>query len=213
MKFLILEPFYGGSHRAFAEGLRAWSRHSFELSGMPARYWKWRMRGAALHFARAIKNPQQFAGLVVSNLMSLADLKALWGAPCPPAMLYFHENQFSYPLGPGEERDFQYGFTDITSALVADRILFNSHTHHRAFFAALPGFLRMMPEFIPTEFHARVLYSSQDDLVEKLLQGLQNISREDTLRRRLSKAMSPFAWERSIGGYDDKLEELAALKQ
>ena len=72
--------------------------------------------------------------------MSLADLKALWGAPCPPAMLYFHENQFSYPLGPGEERDFQYGFTDITSALVADRILFNSHTHHRAFLPLCQAF-------------------------------------------------------------------------
>ena len=47
---------------------------------------------------------------------------------------------------PLETRDYQYGFTDITSALAADRILFNSKTHFRTFFDTLPHFLKMMPE-------------------------------------------------------------------
>lgn len=45
--------------------------------------------------------------------------------------------------------DFHFGFTDITSALAADRIRFNSHTHFDAFFNALPGFLNMMPDYRP----------------------------------------------------------------
>jgi glycosyltransferase involved in cell wall biosynthesis len=64
-------------------------------------------------------------------------------------MVYFHENQLTYPLAPGESRDFQFGFTDITTSLAADRILFNSRTHFDAFFSKLPVFLNMMPEYQP----------------------------------------------------------------
>jgi glycosyltransferase involved in cell wall biosynthesis len=45
--------------------------------------------------------------------------------------------------------DYHFGFTDITTALAADRILFNSHTHFNAFFRKLPDFLSMMPEYRP----------------------------------------------------------------
>jgi glycosyltransferase involved in cell wall biosynthesis len=55
----------------------------------------------------------------------------------------------TYPLAPGETIDFQFGFTDITTALAAQRVLFNSRTHLEAFFSILPDFLNMMPEFRP----------------------------------------------------------------
>jgi len=149
MKFLFLEPFYGGSHRDFADGWVRNSRHRIDLVTLAARFWKWRMRGAALHFARKVQGPSDYHGLIVSNLMSLADLKALWGVDCPKALVYFHENQLSYPLPPGETMDYQFGFTDITTGIVADRLLFNSKTHMDAFFDALPGFIEMMPEYRP----------------------------------------------------------------
>jgi glycosyltransferase involved in cell wall biosynthesis len=117
---------------------------------MPARFWKWRMRGAALHFARKVGDPAGYDVLVVTDLMSLSDLKALWGAACPPALAYFHENQLSYPLPPGETIDYQFGFTDVTTGLAAARVLFNSRFQHDAFFAGLPGFIKMMPEYSPT---------------------------------------------------------------
>ena len=148
-KFLFLEPFYGGSHREFADGWRENSRYDLHLHTLPARFWKWRMRGAALHFARRIKDPGQYCGLIVTDLMSLADLKAIWGRACPPALLYVHENQLTYPLAPGEQLDLHYGFTNLTTALCAERVLFNSHTHFRAFFEKLPGFVSRMPEYRP----------------------------------------------------------------
>jgi len=149
MKFLFLEPFFGGSHRDFAEGLISHSRHRIDLVTLPARFWKWRMRGAALHFFSKVENLSDYDGLITSALMSLSDFKMLAGPRCPPALVYFHENQITYPLAPGEALDVQFGFTDITTGLAADRILFNSRTHMDAFFDALPGFLRMMPEFRP----------------------------------------------------------------
>ena len=149
MKFLFLEPFYGGSHRDFADGWIRHSRHQFDLFTLPARFWKWRMRGAALYLAKKVKNPAEYDGLITSSMMSLSDLKALWGTECPRALVYFHENQLSYPLPPGETMDYQFGFTDVTTGLVADKVLFNSQTHMDAFFGLLPGFIKMMPEYRP----------------------------------------------------------------
>ncbi len=150
MKPLFLEPFYGGSHKDFADGLCRHSAHAIDMRILPARFWKWRMRGAALQFIRQIQNPGDYDVLLCSDLMSLADFKALCRGACPPAVVYFHENQLSYPIAPGETRDVHFGFTDITTALAAERVLFNSDTHRRQFFDHLPGFLAMMPDFRPT---------------------------------------------------------------
>ncbi len=168
LKIIFLEPFFGGSHRNFAEGLVAHSRHDIDLLTLPAHFWKWRMRGAALHFVKSIPNIDAYDGLITTDLMSLADFKALTGRTCPPALVYFHESQLTYPLAPGESMDVHFGFTDITTALAADRIRFNSHTHFDAFFSALPAFLNMMPDYRPQwviealRSKARVLYPGCD---------------------------------------------------
>ena len=149
LKLLFLEPFFGGSHREFAEGWIAHSRHQIDLLSLPASFWKWRMRGAALHFIRRVPDLAHYDGLITTDLMSLSDFKALAGPGCPPALVYFHENQLSYPLAPGEQMDFQFGFTDITTALAADHVLFNSHAHLKTFLESLPRFLKMMPDHAP----------------------------------------------------------------
>jgi glycosyltransferase involved in cell wall biosynthesis len=148
LNILFLEPFFGGSHREFARGLVSHSRHHIDLLTLPARFWKWRMRGAALYFLKKIPALDDYDGLLVTGLMSLSDFKAL-SKSCPPTLTYFHETQLTYPLASGEHMDYQFGFTDMTTALAADRILFNSRTHRDAFFSHLPGFLKMMPEYRP----------------------------------------------------------------
>ncbi len=149
LRILFIEPFFGGSHRDFAEGLIKNSRHQIELFSLPSRFWKWRMRGAALHFSEIIKNPGDYDLLFTSDMMSLSDLKMLWGRDCPPSVVYFHENQLSYPLPEGEKMDYQFGFTDITTGLAADRLIFNSHFHMNSFFTEMPGFIKRMPEYKP----------------------------------------------------------------
>lgn len=160
LRFLFLEPFFGGSHRDFAEGLIANTRHDIELMTLPDRFWKWRMRGAALYLVSKISDPAGFDGVLLSGLMSLADLKALWGPRCPPALVYFHENQFSYPLAPGETLDYQFGFTNITTAMCAHRILFNSRTHMETFLAGVSDFIRMMPDCRPSRIKADIAAKS-----------------------------------------------------
>lgn len=149
LKILLIEPFYGGSHKDFTDGLIEHSIHDINLYSLPARYWKWRMRGAALHFSETVENPGDYDILFTSDMMSLSDLKMLWGADCPRSIVYFHENQLSYPLPEGEKMDYQFGFTDITTALAADHLLFNSNFHMNSFLDYMPTFIKKMPEFKP----------------------------------------------------------------
>ncbi len=50
MKVLALEPYYGGSHRAFLDGWSSRSSHEWTTLTLPPNKWKWRMRHAAITF-------------------------------------------------------------------------------------------------------------------------------------------------------------------
>ena len=149
LRILAIEPYYGGSHRAFLDGLIRASRHDWSTVTMPARKWKWRMRGAALHVVRQLDQP--FDLLLTTDFLDLATLVGL--APerlaAVPKAVYFHENQLTYPVIHETERDYQFGFTNITTCLAADRVFFNSDFHRTEFLAAAADLLRRMPDFVP----------------------------------------------------------------
>ena len=42
----LLNPYHTGSHRAWAEGYAAHSRHDVRVLAMQGYFWKWRMQGA-----------------------------------------------------------------------------------------------------------------------------------------------------------------------
>lgn len=149
MKLLFLEPFFGGSHRAFAQGLISHSKHTIDLVTLPDRFWKWRLGGAAFYFYKAIANLQVYDGLITTSLMRLSDFKALGGGVCPPTMVYFHESQLTYPQPSGKSLNFQLALSDIATGLTAERVLFNSQTHFNAFFSALKAFIKKMPDHPP----------------------------------------------------------------
>ncbi len=152
LKIAAVEPFYGGSHKAFLDGYQRYSRHQVDVFGLPARKWKWRMRGAALHFAEILKDTiAEYDLLFASDFLSLADLVALMPTLLAriPKVVYFHENQLTYPYQHESERDYQFAFTNITTCLVADRVLFNSEFHRGEFLGALVPFLKKMPDFRP----------------------------------------------------------------
>jgi len=53
---LLIEPYYGGSHKVFLDGLIEHVPGSYRLLTLPARKWKWRMRGSAFHFASELSS-------------------------------------------------------------------------------------------------------------------------------------------------------------
>ncbi len=164
MKILFLEPFFGGSHKDFALGFSGHSSHDVDLVTLPPRFWKWRMRGAALYFLKKIENLSGYDLIFATDMLDVTDFKALAGPDVPPVVLYFHENQLSYPLEPGEKRDLHLGFTNIISAHAAAAVWFNSKFHLNDFMTAARRLVRQMPDFRPgwvvdeIEAKAKVLY-------------------------------------------------------
>ncbi|MFO8058073.1 MAG: DUF3524 domain-containing protein [bacterium] len=158
---LLVEPFYGGSHRAFADGLVRNSDHSFQVLCLPDRFWKWRMRGGALTLAdRARALDFRPDVVLASDMLSLAEFKSLSGLDVP-AVVYMHENQLCYPVLKASRRDVHVGFTNITTCLAADKVLWNSCYHMESFFDALPGFLSMMPDHHPSRVSERIREKSE----------------------------------------------------
>ncbi len=149
MNILFLEPFFGGSHKDFALGFKASCSHDVTLMTLPDRFWKWRMRGAAVYFANQISDISDYDLVMATDMLDLTDFIALAGKKCPPVWLYFHENQLDYPLAPGEKRDFHLGFTNIVSALAADKVFFNSTYHLNTFVTHAENLISKMPDYPP----------------------------------------------------------------
>lgn len=155
MRVLALEPYYGGSHRQFLDSWGAHSRHRWTLLTLPPYKWKWRMRHSAVtlaaEIARRTTQGEHWDLVFCSDMLNLAELRGLTPQPVRdlPAVLYFHENQLTYPVRVEKERDFQFGMTNIVSALAADEVWFNSAFHLESFLDAVPAFLNRMPDYRP----------------------------------------------------------------
>lgn len=151
-RWLLLEPYFGGSHRSLVEGLRREVDIDFELWSLPARKWKWRMRGSALAFAeRAHERDPDFDGVFLSSMTNAAELRGLlpaaWGKL--PWVVYFHENQLRYPVQHFDARDHHFAWTNVVTAEAADRLLFNSAFNRDSLADDLEALLRKMPDARP----------------------------------------------------------------
>jgi glycosyltransferase involved in cell wall biosynthesis len=151
-----LEPYFGGSHKAFLEELAAGSCHTLALFTLPGRNWKWRMHGGALSLGERVLESRARAGAGpdVFFASEMLDLPVFLATVCPvvghvPTLLYFHENQLTYPLPQGVERDLSYGFKNVASAAAADTVVFNSEFHRREFLQAVSDLMGAMPDEIP----------------------------------------------------------------
>ncbi len=152
MRILLLEPYLTGSHRAWAEGYAAHSRHQVHILSLPGQWWKWRMHGGAVTLARyyTVGYAESAPDLILAtDMLDLTTFLALTRRRTAgvATALYFHENQLTYPPPPGEKRDLHYGFINFVSALAADAVYFNSQFHLEAFFDELPRLLKHFPDF------------------------------------------------------------------
>jgi hypothetical protein len=140
-RILALNPWHGGSHQAFLDGWSRHSRHQLTVLKLRPGRWKWRMRHSAVTFAERLKGedgplPGSFDALFCTDMLNLAEFRGLaplWVAQLP-AIVYFHENQLTYPVREERERDLHFAMTNITSCLAADRVWFNSDWHREEFF-------------------------------------------------------------------------------
>ena len=146
-RVVLVEPYYGGSHRAWADGLVAHSRHEIHLVTHDAAYWRWRLRGSALTLAEAVVDgggrarsarcpPGQRHGPPAGAARVPAP-----GHRGPAVALYLHENQLTHPVGPRDRPDEGLALANWLSMAVADRVLVNSEAQLADLRSALPVLL------------------------------------------------------------------------
>jgi len=150
-RLLIIEPYFGTSHAHLIRGLMKRLDCECELLEMSPRKWKWRMRGGAIHVAERAGEIPPCDAVFASDFLDLATFLALgpaWLRDCRKTV-YFHENQLTYPVRIDDERDFHFALTNITTALSADAVAFNSDFHRREFFGAIDGLIAKFPDYRP----------------------------------------------------------------
>uniref|UniRef100_A0A1I8P1K4 tRNA-queuosine alpha-mannosyltransferase n=1 Tax=Stomoxys calcitrans TaxID=35570 RepID=A0A1I8P1K4_STOCA len=145
---LIIEPFYGGSHKQLIDTLiECLNVSDYEIFSLPAKKWHWRARTGALYFSQMIPQNHEYKILFSSSVLNLAELLG-----CRPDLnvckkvIYFHENQLVYPVREVKERDCQYGLNQIMTCLAADYVIFNSNFNRTSFLDNITPFLNIQPD-------------------------------------------------------------------
>lgn len=145
LNILVLEPYFGGSHESFLNGLSKHLPFKFEFMTFPARKWKWRMRIAAPFYARKLHDSgKRYDRILCSTFVDVATFKGLapsWVREIP-LITYFHENQFNYPIQVEDKRDFHFVLTNLTTALASDSLAFNSEYNLNSFIEGTEKLLR-----------------------------------------------------------------------
>ncbi|XP_072882038.1 tRNA-queuosine alpha-mannosyltransferase isoform X2 [Hemitrygon akajei] len=164
MSVLMIEAFCGGSHKQLLDLLQE------EIEGcsvftLTAKKWHWRARTAALYFTQTVPPSDNYRVLFTSSVLNLAELVALRPDLAKlKKVLYFHENQLVYPVRKSQERDFQYGYNQVISCLVADVVVFNSAFNMESFLTGIGPFMKLIPDHRPKDLEklirpkCRVLY-------------------------------------------------------
>lgn len=154
MKVALVEPFYGGSHKSWCNLIQNYSKHQIKIFSLPGNFWKWRMQTSAITLAREInESNEDFDSFLVSDFLDLSLFKNLINKKYKDKkfILYFHENQLTYPWSKNfrnqntERREL--AFININSALVADKVVFNSNYHLNIFFKELKNILDQAFDF------------------------------------------------------------------
>ncbi len=132
MKILLIEPFFTGSHKSWAEGYYKNSEHEIEILKLNGYFWKWRMHGGAVTLARRfMESAIEPDVILATDMLDTSTFLSLTRKKTHdiPVFVYFHENQLMYPWSIKDtdkenRRDVHYAFLNFSTALSADRVFF-----------------------------------------------------------------------------------------
>jgi len=153
VKVLLLSAYDAQSHRRWRQVLSAlFDDYDWNHLTLPPRYFSWRLRGNSLSWAFGHRAQlEQHYDLVIAT--SMVDLSALRGfVPAlarRPTLVYFHENQFAYPVTERQHSTLEPQILNLYSALAADRVIFNSDFNRETFLQGASALLAKMPDQVP----------------------------------------------------------------
>ncbi len=144
LELAVIEPWFGESHAVFVNGLQQHCAARCIRLTLPATKWKWRMRMGAWLQADQLHHLETWPDVFLFS--DYVNLPALIGfvprLADSPKIIYFHENQLTYPVRPGRARDFEFCAINVLSCLAADRIVFCTRQQQESFLDGIPRFLK-----------------------------------------------------------------------
>ncbi|TYB32948.1 MAG: DUF3524 domain-containing protein, partial [Flexistipes sinusarabici] len=164
-KVLLLNAYEAKSHKCWREFLEE------NLSGchfisvvLPPRFFSWRIHGNPIIFSEyeTEKLAENYDLIIATSMCDIATIKGFFpNLSDTPVIVYFHENQFAYP-----ETDRVKSYQDaqiksINSAVVADRLLFNSFYNMQTFLEEGEKLLKKMPDFNKTKIFEKLTAKSE----------------------------------------------------
>ncbi|OLO10616.1 glycosyl transferase family 1 [Chromohalobacter japonicus] len=155
MKALLLSAYAAMSHRHWADGLQQqFPEIDWRRLELPPRHFPWRIRGNPLTWLGQESNclHEDYDLVVATSMVDLATLVGL----CPSLararkVVYFHENQFAYPLPKGQRIRAEPLMVNLYAALAADVVVFNSAYNRDSLLRGARDFLKRMPERLPLD--------------------------------------------------------------
>lgn len=128
------------------------SEWQWQVLTLPPRHFSWRVRGNPLYWALQERTTlaQDYDLLVATSMVDLATLRGLVPSLAAiPSILYFHENQFSYPRDRLRHSLLEAQMVSLYGALAADRVAFNSAFNRDSFLAGCDDLLDRLPDRVP----------------------------------------------------------------
>ncbi len=153
MKILLLSAYDASSHRRWYQTLQnSFPEYQWTVLSLPARFFSWRIRGNSLSwaFSEREKLEDSYDLLIATSMVDLSSLRGFVPSlACVPTIVYFHENQFAYPISEQQFDSVEPKVVSLYSALAADKVLFNSDYNRETFLAGIEQFLKQMPDYVP----------------------------------------------------------------
>ena len=159
MKILLLSGYDADSHQFWRLQLeKQFPEHEWTQLALPARYFQWRIRGSGFIWGQG-DYPElecHYDLIVVTSMVDWSCLRGmrpnLANIPC---VVYFHENQFAYPMGQQQDR-LEPKLVNLYSACCADQLWFNSRFNRDTFLQGARQLLSKMPDYVPPNFVERL---------------------------------------------------------
>lgn len=165
---LIIDSFFTGSHKYWGQKLQENLPYDVKLLTLSGKYWKWRMEGGAYELAQKFKTLNEKPKVIIATDMVNIPLFYAFSELTKeetPCILYFHENQFAYPISDldtdkKQGRDNHYSFINLTSALFANHLVFNSEFNQLSFTKGAQTLINNLPEnkFSLSNINSSVIY-------------------------------------------------------
>lgn len=158
-RILLLSAYDARSHRQWRAALTLmlpefdWT----ELT-LPARYFNWRIRGNSLSWAFTQQElfAQDFDLIIATSMVDLSSLRGFVPKLATiPTIVYFHENQFAYPVSSHQSHQVEAQMITLYSALCADQLVFNSAFNKQTFITGVKELLSKLPDAVPENLPGR----------------------------------------------------------